>query len=79
MNLLEYYIVEVHSAETVIVPVPDVNAEYDGNPPKPNKYCQVEYVVVDLTVNCCGNIRRTVEHWRPEDWEEIKKNGYYWG
>ena len=56
MNLLEHFIVEIHSEE----PAPITG-----------------WVVVDVTVNCYGNVSRMKHHTTKEQWEIDKKNGFY--
>ena len=38
-----------------------------------------DYVEVDLTHNCYGNIKRTKEIFGLKEWEDVKKKGYFLG
>ena len=66
MNLLENYIVEIHSEE------PWFEAWMTDFPEK-------KFVRVDMTMNCYGNKRRSTYVWNTVMWAKIKEQGYYMG
>lgn len=57
MNLLEHYIIKVHSVE-----------DYENE--------QI-YVLVDLTCNCYGVVKRVFHLTTRRQWEIDKKRGFY--
>ena len=63
MNLLECYIKEVHSVKTI--PHQD--------------WMEEEWVEVEMTVNCYGNISKTTCYETRENFERDLKRGYYMG
>lgn len=63
MNLLEHYIVEIHSVEKA----------------KQEEWMDGTYVKVDLTRDCYGNEKRQVNVYPLSYWKEIKSKGYYMG
>lgn len=65
MNLLEQYIVEVHSVEPY---TEDWTKSYDK-----------DFVKVDITTDCYGAKKRGIKICDTTEWEQIQKQGYYWG
>lgn len=68
MNLVEYYIEKVISVE-------DVTKEW-------KEYVRVEdlnnpMLEIKMLVNCYGNIKETIKWFYKQEWEKIKKRGYY--
>lgn len=66
MNLLEQYIVEIHSVEPY-------EAEWT------KEFPDREFLKVDLTTNCYGSQKRDEHIFNTVEWETIKEQGYYWG
>ncbi|QIW88751.1 hypothetical protein P59_154 [Bacillus phage P59] len=66
MNLLENYIVEVHS-------VGPCTAEWV------KEFPDRELLEVDVTTNCYGRENRHTHVWSTTEWEKIKEQGYYMG
>lgn len=63
MNLLEHYI------------QPGYNVK-----PCPKDVCPIkdeDCVIFEGYVDCYGNIEKTKELWTVEEWQKIKKQGYY--
>ena len=67
MNLLEYYIKEIHSVQDVS----DNFARATGHKPKDPLY------EVDITVNCYGVVERKRELMSKSEFEQAKKQGYF--
>ena len=65
MNILENYIVEIHSIKPYIA---DWTSEF------PNR----DFIEVDLTSNCYGREERRKHVWDKKEFEQIKKQGFYW-
>lgn len=67
MNLLEHYIVEVHS-------VKDITDEFI-------KHCKdvpkEPYLEIDMTYNCYGIIERHKQRFWKSDWDMANKQGYF--
>lgn len=63
MNILENFIVEIHSVEEI----------------ERQNWMQESYVKVDMTTNCYGCIKRQQLHFPISEWETVKKAGYYLG
>lgn len=66
MNLLEIYIKKIHSVEPY-------NTEWT------REFPDKEFVKVDVTTDCYGNVRREQRVFNTQEWEEIKKKGYWMG
>lgn len=64
MNLLEQYIVEIHSVEPY-------EAEWTKRFPK------VKFVEADVTTNCYGRKDRQRHVFNTEEWEKFKEQGYW--
>lgn len=69
MNMLEHYIVEIHS-------VKDVTDKFN-NDLTPYLKLKEPLLEVDLTVDCYGDVRRTVVQFPKSKFESIKEKGYY--
>ena len=67
MNLLEHYIVEIHSEKDIT----NEFTQHCGYVPKE------PFLQIDLTYNCYGSVKRTTESFWKSNWEEIKKKGYF--
>ena len=65
MNLLEVYIVEIHSEKPYT----------EGWTKKFDK----EFVEVDVTTNCYGSVKRNTTIWTTEELKKYKEDGYYMG
>lgn len=63
MNLLEHYIKEVHSVKTI--PHQD--------------WMEEEWIEVEMTVNCYGNISKTTYYNTRENYERDLERGHYMG
>lgn len=61
MNLLEHYI----------------EPDYKVEPCIPSPIKGVNFVKVTGKVNCYGNIQEITNIWSVNEWEKIKKQGYY--
>jgi hypothetical protein len=55
MNLLEHYIEEIYSEDSI----------------------HFGMVKVDMMTNCYGCFERVQKLYHPEEWERIKKRGYF--
>lgn len=66
MNKLEHYIEEIHSV---------IKCEEEWT--KEDDFKDSEFVEVDLTYDCYGSIERRTYYWSKEDFEKIKKQGYF--
>jgi hypothetical protein len=66
VNLLEQYIVEIHSEEPC---VEDWMSQFPGK----------EFVKIDMTTNCYGSKKRSTYVWNTTMWAKIKAQGYYMG
>lgn len=67
MNLLEHYIVKIHSVE-------DVTKDYEKRiGVKPNE----PVYMVDLTYDCYGKIKREAYIFCKSKFEQVKKRGYF--
>jgi hypothetical protein len=66
MNILEQYIVEVHSVEPC-------TAEWT------KEFPDRELLSVDVTTTCYGRDDRRTHVWSKEEWEKIQEQGFYWG
>lgn len=66
MNLLEHYIKEIHSVE---------KCEEEWT--KDEIFEGEEFLKVDVTYDCYGVIERRVHYWNKEQFEKIKKDGYF--
>ena len=64
MNLLEHYIIEIHSVKKC----EEDWVEEDW-----------EILEVDLTHDCYGRIKRETYYWKKGMFEQIKKQGYFMG
>lgn len=66
MNLLENYIVEIHSVK-------------DYNPEDHWFFGDIieRYIEVDMTTDCYGSIRRDTCIFTEREFEEIKRQGYF--
>lgn len=64
MNLLEQYIEEVHSVRI-----------YDALWTR--KFPNTNFVEVEVTTNCYGNVTRKKHVFQAEEWEKFKKQGYW--
>ena len=64
MNVLEHYIVEVHSVEPYTS---------DWTPRFPDR----EFLKVDLTQDCYGRVERGTHIFNTKEWEDIQEKGYY--
>ncbi len=63
VNLVEHYIVEIHSVEKI----------------KREPWMEEQFVKVDVTIDCYGNVKRCIAYYPSSYWEDIKENGYYMG
>ena len=68
MNLLENYLVEVHSIE-------ECKEEWT----KEDWAKDSKWIWVDATFNCYGSKSRHRRPYKEEDWNSIKEKGYYMG
>lgn len=66
MNVLEHYIVEIHSVEPYKA---DWTREFPDR----------EFVEVDVTHDCYGSVVRQKEVWNTVEFEQYKKDGYWLG
>jgi hypothetical protein len=66
MNILEHYIVEIHS----VTPY-----EADWTSEFPDR----KFVQVDMTHDCYGQVLRNTHVFNTKEWEQIKSQGYYMG
>lgn len=66
MNLLEQWIVEVHS---VTPHTESWTKEFPGK----------SFLSVDVTTTCYGRDERKVRVWTVEEWEKIQKQEYFLG
>lgn len=64
MNLVQHFIVEVHSVEDVT---------------EKCKFATEPMVEVDITVNCFGVIKRNKEVFGEYTWNAVKEKGWYLG
>lgn len=64
MNILEHYIKEIHSVEP-----------YEESWTK--DFPQKKFVKVDFTHDCHGSVRRTTVVFDTDEWEEVRKQGYF--
>lgn len=69
MNLLEHYIVKIHSVE-------DVTKEYEEHTGQP---ASEPLYKVDLTYNCYGSEQRTEQMFWKSDWNKAQLIGYFMG
>ena len=67
MNLLEYYIKEIHNVQDIS----DKFARETGRKPKEPLY------EVDVTVDCYGVVERTRKIMSKSEFEQAKKQGYF--
>ena len=63
MNILEQYIVEVHSVKPYTEEWTKVYPE--------------EFVKVDVTRDCYGSKKRVERIWKTDEWSEILDKGYW--
>lgn len=61
MNLIECHIVKIHSEE------PTASEWFDDG----------YYISVDVTYNCYGNVTRGKHNFSKDDWEKVKKQGFW--
>lgn len=66
MNLIEHHIREIHSINPWILD----SKEYPWSVGR-------EWLIVDVTLDCHGNISRTKEYISKAEWEEVMNNGYF--
>jgi len=65
MNILEQYIIEIHSIKPYIK---EWTEKFDK-----------DFVIVDITTSCYGNKKRDKHVFNVDEWEKIKEQGYYMG
>ena len=70
MNLLEHYIQPGYKVKKI--PPEEVPFNYDRS-------CYQGFVTFDGKVDCYGNIQQVHEIFSVEEWNEIRKQGYYMG
>lgn len=70
MNKLEHYIVEIYSIIDVTDNLKRYNAWRKASTPIYEVY---------MLVNCCGILSEVTEIFSNNQWEEVKRNGYYMG
>lgn len=63
MNLLENYIQKGYKITKV------------DPSPVPN----VPFIKFEGDVDCYGNVQHEIHYWSEDEWQEIKKKGYYMG
>ena len=64
MNILENHIIKIHSEK------PMTRKEWIDNDYK-------NYIKVDITIDCHGILERKTRVFHKDEWEEVKKFGYY--
>lgn len=66
MNILEHYIVEIHSVKPY---TEEWTKEFPDN----------KFVEVDCTSDCWGSVERLTHIWTVKELDKHKEQGYYWG